>query len=209
MWEGGLRRKFANQILWISGADRRCGNLAFGTGWRDGERIMTPRLDRLLSSAPAGDRTVAMETYGQFVGLWNMSIRYLPLGQPVRTAQGEWEFSYALEGRAVIDVWQVPPRDQVLSGSPTAECGLCVRIYDPGLDAWRFTFHGPVNRRQIDMVCRVVGDEIVQERSDETGDLRWIFYDIEKNRFSWRAERRAAGAEDWRIEQYIFAERQR
>lgn len=170
---------------------------------------MTAQLDRLLSPAAADDRAAAMQTYGQFVGLWAIAIRYLPLGQPERSAQGEWEFSYALEGRAVIDVWQVPPKAEVLSGTPTAECGLCVRIYDPVADLWRFTFHGPVNRRQIDMVCRVVGNEIVQERSDESGELRWIFYDIAPNRFSWRAERRAAGAEHWHIEQYIFAERKR
>ncbi len=170
---------------------------------------MIAQLDLLLSSAPAADRAAAMETYGQFVGLWDISIRYLPLGQPERSAQGEWEFSYALEGRAVIDVWQVPPRDQVLSGTPTAECGLCVRIYDPVTDTWRFTFHGPVNRRQIDMVGRKIGKEIVQEHFDETGDLRWIFYDMEENTFSWRAERRAAGADSWRIEQYIIAERKR
>lgn len=136
-------------------------------------------------------------------------MRYLPFGQPERFAQGEWEFSYALEGRAVIDVWQVPPRDQVLAGIPTAECDLCVRIYDPLVDVWRFTFHGPVNRRQIDMVCRVIGDEIIQECSDDTGDLRWIFYDIERNSFSWRGERRAAGAKHWRTEQYVTAERKR
>ncbi|NIX75759.1 hypothetical protein [Microvirga terricola] len=150
-----------------------------------------------------------MKTYGQFVGLWNISIRYLPLGQPERTAIGEWEFSYALEGRAVIDVWQVPPRTEVLAGAATAECGLCVRIYDPVEDVWRFTFHGPLNRRQINMIAKPIDNEIVQEYADEHGELRWIFYDIQPDSFSWRAERRPRGADAWRIEQFIFAKRAR
>jgi hypothetical protein len=37
----------------------------------------------------------------------------LPLDGPERREEGEWTFGYALEGRAVIDVWQVPPRAQL------------------------------------------------------------------------------------------------
>ena len=56
---------------------------------------------------------------------------YPPDGSPVSHATGAWEFGYALDGRAVIDVWQVPGCD-TLAGVPRAadqECGLCVRIW--------------------------------------------------------------------------------
>jgi hypothetical protein len=90
----------------------------------------------------------------------------LPLDGPERREEGEWTFGYALEGRAGIDVWQVPPRAQLggVKGVTSHECGLCVRVYDPRLKLWRFTFHGPVNGVTINMLAFAVGPDIVQER---------------------------------------------
>ena len=91
----------------------------------------------------------------------------------------------------MIDVWQVPGRDR-LAGAPRAagqECGLCVRIWDPGLQLWRFTFHGTAHGHLIHMYARVIGDEIVMEQAQGGDLLRWIFSDIGPESFRWRSQR--------------------
>lgn len=169
---------------------------------------MSPRssLSLLVSDGPAPDRVAGMQTYGQLVGRWRTRIIYVRDEVVVREADGEWEFAYALEGRAVVDVWQVPPRDEAVRTGHTAECGLCVRVYDPVLELWRFTFHGPLSRATIDMIAMPVGEEIVQECTDESGLLRWVFFDIRSDSFRWRAERSRDGAH-WRVEQRVEAQR--
>jgi hypothetical protein len=162
----------------------------------------------LPSSGPAADRERGMFTYGRFVGMWKTNIIYWHANQPTRTAIGEWEFGYALEGRAVIDVWQVPPRAQAQRTGVTAECGLCVRIYDPALDLWRFTFHGPVSGVTINMIAQSVGSEIIQEYDDGGALVRWIFSDIQHDSFAWRAVRSTDGGSTWQVEQTVKAVRQ-
>ncbi len=55
-------------------------------------------------------------------------------------ASGEWHFGWALEGRAVQDVWIVPPRGELRRGDAAANVnsyGTTLRVYDPDIDAWR------------------------------------------------------------------------
>jgi len=139
-----------------------------------------------------------------------MQITYFPPdGSPSSHATGAWEFGYALDGRAVIDVWQVPGRD-TLAGAPRSadqECGLCVRIWDAGLQLWRFTFHGTAHGRLIHMYAREIDDEIVMEQA-EGGDLvRWIFSDVRPESFHWRSRRSADGGASWRLQQRVRADR--
>lgn len=147
--------------------------------------------------------------FGRLVGLWRTEIT-----QPVddgqsRRAEGDWEFGYALEGRAVIDVWQVPSRP-ALRGAPRAadqECGLCVRIWDPGLQLWRFTFHGTARCDLVHMFGREIGDEIVLEGAKPGQLVRWIFSDVRSDTFSWRSERSGDGGASWHVEQEVRARR--
>ncbi|MEP6897720.1 MAG: hypothetical protein ABI870_04225 [Rhodanobacter sp.] len=150
-----------------------------------------------------------MALFGRLKGCWRTSIVYFPLQGPERRAEGEWEFDYALEGRAVIDVWQVPPRAQIngIERSKGQECGLCVRIYDPQLKLWRFTFHGPVSGITIDMLAYSIGSDIVQERYHAGRAERWIFSDISDASFSWRAISSTDGGANWRVDQTVEARR--
>ncbi|TWF33873.1 hypothetical protein FHW36_11163 [Chitinophaga polysaccharea] len=161
----------------------------------------------LLSTAPGEDRKDAMQLYGQLAGKWQTTITYYPINGPERTAIGEWEFGYALEGRAVIDVWQIPTRATALDTGISVECGLCVRVYDPVLDLWKFTFHGPLYRTTINMLAYPIGNEIVQERLEGRDIVRWIFSDITWNDFNWRAIRSKDGGRSWRTEQVLQAKR--
>jgi hypothetical protein len=128
---------------------------------------------------------------------------------PARHAEGDWEFAYALEGRAVIDVWQVPGR-RVLGGAaraPQQECGLCVRIWDPRLQLWRFTFHGTACGDVVHMYAREVGNEMILERAEGGELIRWIFAEIRADSFSWRGEISRDGGRTWRLEQEVSARR--
>ena len=150
-----------------------------------------------------------VDLFGGFAGLWRTHVTVHPSdGSPSRHAEGEWEFGYALEGRAVIDVWQVPGRDGLGAAGRTAkqECGLCVRVWDPRLQLWRFTFHGTARGEVVHMFARRVGEEIVME-SAEGGELvRWIFSDVRDDVFAWRSERSRDGV-TWRREQEVLARR--
>jgi hypothetical protein len=165
----------------------------------------------LLADAPDGPHATEMEQFGRLAGLWTTSITLHPRDEsPPRHAQGEWEFGYALEGRAVIDVWQVPPRDALVDRrrQPNQEIGLCVRIWDPRLQLWRFTFHGTAYGAVVHMLGRQIGDEMVLEQADSGRLTRWIFSDIRPASFRWRSEVSIDGGGTWRLEQELTASRQ-
>ena len=68
-------------------------------------------LAALQATGPAADRADRMALYGQFVGSWDLDVTEYRDDGPVQR-RGEWHFGWALEGRAVQDVWIVPPRGQ-------------------------------------------------------------------------------------------------
>jgi hypothetical protein len=164
----------------------------------------------LLATGPAPAHAAEIGQFGRLCGLWETQITYYPTdGSAPRHVEGEWEFAYALEGRAVIDVWQVPSR-KALAGAaraPDQECGLCVRIWDPRLQLWRFTFHGTARGVALQMYARQIGDEIVMERAEGGKLVRWVFSDIGSESFFWRNEASSDGGRSWRREQELRAHR--
>ena len=62
----------------------------------------------LLSDAPAADRIDKMSLYGWMIGDWEMDYTYhLPDGSK-RTGTGSIHSGWALQGRAIQDVWRIP-----------------------------------------------------------------------------------------------------
>ena len=154
-----------------------------------------------------------LQLFGQFVGAWDVDIHSYPPDGPARRVAGEWHFALVLEGRAIEDVWIAPKRalrgraaDQ--PGAP-GEYGATLRFYDPQINAWRSTWHGPVRGVVMTFIGRRVGEEIVLDGSFEPGvATRWIFSDITDRTFRWRA---VQSPDEWRTErkvQEIFAVRQ-
>ncbi|WP_051466934.1 hypothetical protein [Actinomadura oligospora] len=162
----------------------------------------------LLADGPTGLYATEMRQFGRLAGHWRTEITYYPAGSPPRRVDGEWEFGYALEGRAVLDVWQWPGRaDLPPEGrAPDQECGLCVRIWDQRLRLWRFTFHG-TRGDILHMYAREIGDEIVMERAAPGALVRWTFADIAADTFHWRNERSTDGGRTWRLDQEVHAHR--
>ena len=161
-------------------------------------------------SGPAPAHRSELMQFGRFVGSWDLDVIYYDeKGAVTRRTPGEWHFGWALEGRAMADVWCVPPRsERPSSGPPPGEYGLSLRFYDPRISAWRSTWHGPVNGIVWPFIARQIGDEMVLERTDDKGDVvRWIFGEITNNSFHWRAESSRDGGAGWRREQDMFATR--
>lgn len=151
-----------------------------------------------------------LNLFGQFVGGWEVSIVYhLPDGGQ-RRLEGEWLFGWALEGRAIQDVWIAHRRSLRQAGIddlPT-EYGTTVRFYDPVIDAWRSTWIGPVRGVVMPFIGRPVGEEIVLEGSFEPGvSTRWIFSAVTARTFHWRAEESRDGWKTQRLQQEMDARR--
>jgi len=167
--------------------------------------------DALLADGPAADRADAMGLYGQFVGRWEMDVRRFMDDGRVLPGAGEIHFAWALEGRAVQDVWITPPRDPV-PGTPDAGglafYGTTLRIYDPGLGAWHIFWHDPIKQLHLRMTGRAEGRQIVQHgHADDGTPVRWRFTDIAPASFRWIGERAAADGAGWRTEVEFLARR--
>ncbi len=151
-----------------------------------------------------------LRLFGQFVGAWDVDIHNYPADGPERRVAGEWHFAWVLEGRAIEDVWVAPKRSlRRGAAEPAGEYGATLRFYDPQIDAWRSTWHGPVRGVVMNFIGRQAGREIVLDGSFEPGvATRWIFSEITSRKFHWRA---MESRDDWRTEritQEMFAVRQ-
>jgi len=125
----------------------------------------SPFLDALGADGPAADRAGKMDLYGRFVGSWDLDVSQFSDDGTERRRTGEWHFGWALEGRAIQDVWIVPPRGALRDGDAAARFntyGTTLRVYDPEIDAWRIQWTDPVTRNYLSMIGRAQGDDIVQ-----------------------------------------------
>ena len=167
-------------------------------------------LDALGADGPSADRAGKMDLYGRFIGSWDLDVRQFADDGRERRRAGEWHFGWALEGRAIQDVWIVPPRGELRQGDATAKInsyGTTLRIYDPGADAWHIFWSDPRNQYFSRQLGRAEGDRIVQVGADGTGSsVRWSFSRITENSFRWLGERSRDGA-DWHLEVEFLARR--
>src|SRR5882757_8254880 len=102
--------------------------------------MISPFLDALGADGPSADRAGKMDLYGRFVGSWELDVMQIADDGRKRRRPGEWHFGWALEGRAIQDVWIVPPRGALRDGDAAARFnsyGTTLRVYDPDIDAWR------------------------------------------------------------------------
>ncbi|MEJ3745738.1 hypothetical protein WEI85_20900 [Actinomycetes bacterium KLBMP 9797] len=167
-------------------------------------------IDALAADGPAEGHGDRLRLFGRFVGSWELDrTAYSPVGEVVSIHRGEWHFGWVLGGRAIQDVWICParglPAPALVAGAEVdwpGEWGTVVRFPDPGLDAWRVTWHGPRTGAVTSFVARAVGDEIVQTATD--APVRWVFSEIEPpdapTRFRWRADVSDDDGATWRTE---------
>jgi len=61
------------------------------------------------ADGPTADRAGKMDLYGRFVASWDLDVAQFREHGMRRQRKGEWHFGWALQGRAIQDVWIVPP----------------------------------------------------------------------------------------------------
>jgi hypothetical protein len=141
----------------------------------------------MVSDAPRPEFEEVFRPFAPLIGSWDLDVSwYDDDGQVSRETKGEWHFAYALDGRAVADIWITPSRAQrPIDGD--GEWGLSVRLYDPTLQAFRSTWMGPANALVKTFIARAAGDTITLETPGPT-KTRWAFSDLTPTIFNWRNE---------------------
>ena len=161
----------------------------------------------LLHDGPAPGCDLSL--FGQFVGAWDVDVTYYDYQGQNGTQPGEWVFFWVLEGRAIQDVWRVPPRAESLrTGAPIFGHGTTIRFPDRADGDWRCVWLGLAQGEVIEFVGRRVGAEIHLTHAKPDGAvLRWAFSEIPADRFHWRFDRSADGGGTWTRLQEMRARR--
>jgi len=167
---------------------------------------MDALIDALAAAEPDPAHADELALFGRFVGAWDVEVVNRHEDGTTATFEAEWLWGWILEGRAVADVWTVPPRTE-RDGAPPLEYGVTVRFYDAELGAWRVVWCGPVRGRQIVFVARPRGDEVVLEGREGDERVEWIFSEIGADAFRWRAQTSRDDGATWSVVQEMRARR--
>jgi hypothetical protein len=152
----------------------------------------------LCADGPAPDRAEKMGLYAWLIGNWAMEALYYSDDSIPRHGAGEIHFDWALEGRAIQDVWILPG----------VFYGTTLRVYDPNLDAWHILWNDPVKQLYTRQIGRARGKDIIQEgRDDAGGAIRWSFTEITSHSFRWLGERSLDNGETWQLQSDFHARR--
>jgi hypothetical protein len=82
------------------------------------------------------------DAYGWLVGSWQLDIRvYWATDVSTKGLKGEAHFGWALEGRAIQDVWIMPHLEARTSklDKTMNMYGTTLRVWDPAIQGWRIT----------------------------------------------------------------------
>lgn len=140
-----------------------------------------------VAEGPRAELAEQASLFAPLMGSWALRVfEYEPDGNVVESS-AEWHFGWALDGRAVADVWINPAR---ADRGPDAdgEWGLSLRFYDPTIGAWRSTWHGPKRGWVIPFIARPTEDGIELSGRLEDVEHRWVFSELSADSFRWRRE---------------------
>ncbi|TDU87781.1 hypothetical protein EV138_1309 [Kribbella voronezhensis] len=154
-----------------------------------GVKAATVLAGLMVSEQPRPEFEQALSPFAPLIGSWDLDVSwYDDDGQVVRETKGEWHFAYALDGRAVADIWITPSRARrEVDGD--GEWGLSIRLYDPELNAFRSTWMGPKYALVMTFVGHTGDNSITLEANEpKSAKTRWMFTDLSPTGFNWRNE---------------------
>lgn len=165
-------------------------------------------MDTLLTSGgPRPELAARLELFAPLIGTWSLVVENTAADGTVQVTDGEWEFFWALDGRAVIDVWASPGPASRTAADTDGEWGMTVRFFDPKIDAYRSTWHGPARGWVIPFILTRTEDGFGLVGDRDGTALRWVFSDIASDSFRWRAEETEPGAPEPFVRQRFAASR--
>jgi hypothetical protein len=151
----------------------------------------------------------SLDVYGWLIGSWELDVLHYRVDVTERHLKAEAHFGWVLEGRAVQDVWIMPPRTQRTTGQDTSTnmYGTTLRVWDPLIQAWRVTWINPATGRD-ELIGRWHGKDVVQVGAHADGTpIRWTFTEITPESFHWIGEALQPDAKTWKIEGEFRARR--
>ena len=158
----------------------------------------------LLADGPHPSLGEHADTYGRVIGSWSGELHnhMLPGTKPTSI---EVHFGWALEGRAVQDVWITPARPDrafgsELTGGPFDWFGTTLRVFDPAAQCWRARWWNPISQLYVELEGRRQGDDIVQIGTREGHPIRWTFSEIRPESLRWQAHILEPDGVSWRLE---------
>lgn len=152
----------------------------------------------LISAGGAADRVDKMGLYAWLIGDWVFDATVHLDGGTTHEGRGEIHAAWALDGRAIQDVWILPGLFY----------GTTLRVYDPSLDAWHVFWSDPLKQYYTRQLGRARDGDIVQEgRTDQGVPVRWSFVDITPASFRWLGERSSDGGATWALQADFRARR--
>lgn len=167
-----------------------------------------PLHEHLRADGPDESIREQLETFGRFIGSWDIEWSRPGDALAPLDVRGELHFGWVLGGRAVQDVWIVPGPGLPGAGEPPhAFHGSTIRFYDSALGAWRSTWVEPVNGRVRKFIGRERDGEIHLVSTDAEPFLRWRFTEITPDRFVWLGEYSLDEARTWQQEERMVARR--
>jgi hypothetical protein len=166
----------------------------------------------LAAPGRATDIDDANDLYGWLIGSWDMDVLHYRVDVRERHLTGEIHFGWALEGRAVQDVWIMPRRADrgARSDDGFDMYGTTLRVWDPSIEAWRVTYINPAKNQRDELIGRKIGRDIVQIGTHANGTpIRWNFTDITDDSFRWTGVALAPDGVTWNLEGEFVARRRR
>ena len=155
-------------------------------------------VNALLSPAAAADRAAKATLYGFLIGDWMFDAVVNRDDGSVHRGRGEIHAVWALDGRAIQDVWILPGLFY----------GTTLRVYDPALDAWHILWNDPLKQYYTRQLGRARGTDIVQDGQTDKGmPVRWSFLDCTPDSFRWLGEYSLDGGASWMTQSEFRAKR--
>src|SRR5262245_24674776 len=155
----------------------------------------------------------SMDVYGWLVGSWDMEVlRYRGIDVAGRGIKGEIQFGWVLEGRAIQDVWIMPPRSARTGSEEKTQnmYGSTFRMWDPAIQAWRISWKNPAAGHYEEQIGRRIGPDIVQIGARANGTpTRWMFTEITPDSFRWLGDALEPDGKTWKLEAEFRARRRR
>ena len=152
----------------------------------------------LSASGPHASLGDQAQIWDRFIGTWDCDFGFYLEDGSMRHSPGELEFGWVLDGRAVQDLWITYPK----KGERERNIGTSIRFFDDKSKSWRVVFVSPKYGAFLSVQGGVEGDRIVLRGTDDDGSaLRWSFYEIQPNSFSWHGEKSRDGGKTWRLEE--------
>lgn len=156
----------------------------------------------LMSSGRSPEIPESADVYGWLVGDWELDVIHYWISVADRGLKGELHATWALEGRAVQDVWIMPRISERKAGidKTTNMYGTTLRVWDASIQSWRITWTDPLNSRQVQQIGQWSGKDIVQIGCYANGTpSRWRFTEITRDSFHWSGDSLEPDGKTWKL----------